>query len=99
MPRLSLLCASGHHPVQRRFIKALHLWLAFPQQRHTECRCECKLDGMAGNACELPVEQTCINQCSGRGACYLGFCKCFDGWYGHACHRQSGASSAAGSAR
>ncbi|CAK0774152.1 hypothetical protein CVIRNUC_004140 [Coccomyxa viridis] len=58
-------------------------------------RCECKLDGMAGNACELPVEQTCINQCSGRGACYLGFCKCFDGWYGHACHRQSGASSAA----
>ena len=73
--------------------------LAFSQERHTEYRCECKLDGMAGNACELPVEQTCINQCSGRGACYLGFCKCFDGWYGHACHRQSGASSAAGSAR
>lgn len=53
------------------------------------CRCDCKLDGMGGDDCEVPLEQTCINQCSGRGTCYLGFCKCFDGWYGHACHRHS----------
>ena len=44
---------------------------------------------MGGDHCEVPLEQTCINQCSGRGTCYLGFCKCFDGWYGHACHRRS----------
>ena len=44
---------------------------------------------MGGDLCEIPLEQTCINQCSGRGTCYLGFCKCFPGWYGHACHRRS----------
>ena len=56
---------------------------------YLRCRCECKLDGMGGDYCEVPLEQTCINQCSGRGTCYLGFCKCFDGWYGHACQRRS----------
>ncbi len=48
-------------------------------------RCHCDLDGLGGDFCEAPLEQTCMNQCSGRGACYLGFCKCHAGWYGHDC--------------
>ena len=30
----------------------------------------------------------CANQCSGRGDCWLGFCRCHPGWWGHDCaHR------------
>jgi hypothetical protein len=25
--------------------------------------------------------------CGGHGACYLGYCVCYDGWYGNACQR------------
>merc|ERR1711871_1386123 len=25
--------------------------------------------------------------CGGNGACYLGYCVCYDGWYGNACQR------------
>eukprot|EP00955_Chlamydomonas_euryale_P073121 361620-Chlamydomonas_euryale.AAC.2 len=30
----------------------------------------------------------CPNQCSGRGECREGFCKCDDGWYGTDCARR-----------
>lgn len=33
----------------------------------------------------MVIERTCANQCSGRGECLSGFCKCADGWYGHDC--------------
>uniref|UniRef100_A0A7S0VHX0 EGF-like domain-containing protein n=1 Tax=Polytomella parva TaxID=51329 RepID=A0A7S0VHX0_9CHLO len=47
--------------------------------------CPCRLDGLDGMFCEIVTEQTCPNQCSGRGECNLGFCKCYDGYYGHDC--------------
>lgn len=48
-------------------------------------RCGCFLDGMGGDYCDQPHEQFCINQCSEQGVCYLGFCKCDPGWFGHDC--------------
>ncbi len=44
-----------------------------------------RLDGLLGTLCDEPVEQTCVNQCSGHGECRLGFCKCHPGWYGTDC--------------
>lgn len=37
--------------------------------------CDCKYDGLWGRFCEVPVQSTCINQCSGRGHCRGGFCQ------------------------
>jgi len=31
----------------------------------------------------------CINNCSNRGDCYYGFCKCYDGYYGEDCSNTS----------
>ncbi|BDA44352.1 hypothetical protein COCOBI_05-5360 [Coccomyxa sp. Obi] len=60
-------------------------------------RCECFLDGMGGDYCDQPHEQTCINQCSGHGTCYLGFCKCDPGYFGHDCaNRAAGVPASAG---
>lgn len=50
--------------------------------------CPCNIDGLGGPTCDMPVEMFCVNQCSGRGDCYLGFCKCHEGWFGHDCSRQ-----------
>lgn len=50
-------------------------------------KCPCLVDGLAGKGCNVPVEHTCINQCSGHGECNLGFCKCYEGWYGTDCSR------------
>jgi hypothetical protein len=47
--------------------------------------CECFLDGLLGDLCEIPVEHFCANQCSGHGECYLGWCQCHKGYYGHDC--------------
>ena len=33
-----------------------------------------------------------MNQCNGRGTCYLGFCRCDEGWYGHDCALQRAAA-------
>ena len=57
-------------------------------QQACACRCRCDLDGLGGDLCDQPLEQTCMNQCSGHGNCYLGFCKCDEGWYGHDCARR-----------
>ncbi|KAK9909083.1 hypothetical protein WJX75_006916 [Coccomyxa subellipsoidea] len=48
-------------------------------------RCTCLIDGVAGPTCDEPTEMVCPNQCSGRGECWFGFCRCHDGWYGHDC--------------
>lgn len=47
--------------------------------------CPCHLDGFGGPTCDLVHEQFCANQCGGRGDCYLGWCKCDKGWFGHDC--------------
>ncbi|KAG2424765.1 hypothetical protein HXX76_014189 [Chlamydomonas incerta] len=49
--------------------------------------CPCRHDGMIGALCNIAVEQFCPNQCSGRGECDQGFCRCHKGWYGHDCSR------------
>ena len=46
--------------------------------------CQCYEDA-AGRRCELPVESFCLNQCSGRGACERGYCRCDVGWAGEDC--------------
>ena len=38
--------------------------------------------------CEKQLPVFCINQCSGRGECNLGFCHCHEGWYGSDCSRK-----------
>lgn len=43
------------------------------------------IDGLTGPNCDIVIERTCANQCSARGECQSGFCKCADGWYGHDC--------------
>ena len=55
---------------------------------HAACRCHCVTDGAAGPYCDMPTEMACNNQCSGHGDCWLGFCQCHAGYWGHDCaHR------------
>ena len=49
------------------------------------CRCPCFIDGLGGPTCDTRYEMTCANQCNGHGECYLGFCQCHVGYYGHDC--------------
>ncbi|KAH1258127.1 putative glucuronosyltransferase [Glycine max] len=55
--------------------------------------CECQYDGLGGWFCEVSVQSTCINQCSGHGHCRGGFCQCDNGWYGVDCSTPSVMSS------
>ncbi|PSS21155.1 Glucuronosyltransferase 47 A [Actinidia chinensis var. chinensis] len=41
--------------------------------------CDCKYDCLWGRFCEVPVQCTCINQCSGHGYCRSGFCQKHNG--------------------
>ncbi len=50
--------------------------------------CGCAIDSLTGPLCEAPKEAFCVAQCSGRGACDLGFCRCREGWYGSDCSRK-----------
>jgi hypothetical protein len=52
----------------------------------------CNIDGAVGLYCEIPTEMYCPNQCSGRGVCYYGFCKCEEGWHGTDCSIPTAAS-------
>ncbi|XP_043711978.1 uncharacterized protein LOC122660809 [Telopea speciosissima] len=55
--------------------------------------CDCKYDGLWGRFCEIPVQCTCLNQCSGHGHCRGGYCQCNSGWYGTDCSIPSVLSS------
>ncbi|GFR49991.1 hypothetical protein Agub_g12137 [Astrephomene gubernaculifera] len=55
--------------------------------------CPCRIDGRIGALCNIPVEQFCPNQCSGRGECDQGFCRCHAGWYGSDCSRRRAGAS------
>ena len=57
-----------------------------------ECRCD--LDGSGGPGCNLRSEMFCLNQCSGRGHCNLGFCVCDPGWWGLDCAHAASAEAA-----
>lgn len=57
-------------------------WCESPSPNHS---CPCLLDGLHGPTCEERVENFCPNQCSGHGECYLGWCHCHDGFFGHDC--------------
>ena len=52
---------------------------------NTTCSCGEARDGISGAFCDIPVEQFCVNQCSGRGECIQGFCMCNKGWFGQDC--------------
>ncbi|GBF92598.1 hypothetical protein Rsub_05212 [Raphidocelis subcapitata] len=52
-------------------------------------RCDCSVDGYAGPTCEDRTEAFCPNQCSGRGECERGWCRCARGWYGADCARRA----------
>ena len=48
-----------------------------------------------GGGCEIATDGTV---CGGRGTCHLGYCVCYDGYYGNSCDRnveESGATCAA----
>uniref|UniRef100_A0A1J3DH65 Putative glucuronoxylan glucuronosyltransferase F8H n=1 Tax=Noccaea caerulescens TaxID=107243 RepID=A0A1J3DH65_NOCCA len=47
--------------------------------------CDCKYDCLWGRFCEVPVQCTCVNQCSRHGKCRGGFCQCDKGWFGTDC--------------
>jgi hypothetical protein len=51
-------------------------------------RCPCRIDGVVGEWCNIKVEMFCSNQCSGHGSCNMGFCKCYEGWYGNDCSKR-----------
>eukprot|EP00201_Polytomella_parva_P016605 CAMPEP_0175065286 /NCGR_PEP_ID=MMETSP0052_2-20121109/15834_1 /TAXON_ID=51329 ORGANISM="Polytomella parva, Strain SAG 63-3" /NCGR_SAMPLE_ID=MMETSP0052_2 /ASSEMBLY_ACC=CAM_ASM_000194 /LENGTH=538 /DNA_ID=CAMNT_0016331791 /DNA_START=174 /DNA_END=1787 /DNA_ORIENTATION=- len=57
------------------------------QNADPEIQCGCSFDGFGGPLCETRHEMTCPGQCSGRGECDLGFCRCDPGWYGTDCSR------------
>mmetsp|Transcript_13903 Transcript_13903/g.42397 ORF Transcript_13903/g.42397 Transcript_13903/m.42397 type:complete len:751 (-) Transcript_13903:639-2891(-) len=46
------------------------------------CRC---IPGYRGPMCEKQVAVYCVNNCSGRGACELGFCACRPPFFGVDC--------------
>lgn len=46
--------------------------------------CDCKYDCLWGRFCEVPVQCTCVNQCSGHGKCRGGFCQVI---YTSHCHK------------
>ena len=48
---------------------------AYAQKAEFKEECDCKYDGLWGQFCEMPVQSTCINQCSMNGHCRGGFCE------------------------
>ncbi|KAG2444185.1 hypothetical protein HYH02_009123 [Chlamydomonas schloesseri] len=48
----------------------------------------CGMDMFVGPKCDIPIEPFCPGACSGHGTCYLGYCNCDEGYYGHDCARR-----------
>lgn len=46
-------------------------WCMADRPKH---HCSCDFDGWGGEFCDVPYEQTCLNQCNGHGECLAGFC-------------------------
>jgi len=65
------------------------------KQREQVTACGCRLDGSDGAGCNNKTESVCPNQCSGRGSCRLGFCRCDAGWWGMDCAHAATSSAAA----
>ncbi|RMZ55166.1 hypothetical protein APUTEX25_005444 [Auxenochlorella protothecoides] len=64
---------------------------------HPAGRCDCYQDGISGATCETIYEHTCVNQCNGHGECYIGYCQCHKGWFGHDCaYRMEGVEDSPG---
>lgn len=55
------------------------------QSDNPQVVCPCIEDGVTGLLCDQVRENFCVNQCSGRGQCDKGFCKCDLGYYGQDC--------------
>ncbi|KAG2455017.1 hypothetical protein HYH02_000842 [Chlamydomonas schloesseri] len=48
----------------------------------------CGMDGLWGRTCDEPIQMFCPGGCAGHGRCYLGYCICDEGYYGHDCARR-----------
>lgn len=84
--------ASGGGGMHYDLIYGPHGWCTSKQPL---VRCDCVLDGFAGPTCEARTEAFCPNQCSGRGDCERGWCRCRAGWYGLDCARATKEAAAA----
>lgn len=70
------------HAVDNELIWGPEGWCEAENPKH---KCPCVIDGLTGPNCDIVIERACANQCSARGECLSGFCKCAYGWYGHDC--------------
>ncbi|GAX85634.1 hypothetical protein CEUSTIGMA_g13049.t1 [Chlamydomonas eustigma] len=55
------------------------------EAEESDFQCPCRIDGVFGFYCNITVEHSCLNQCSGHGECIYGYCKCHDGYFGYEC--------------
>ena len=65
-------------------------WCDAEPGQHTGVRCKCYDGQDSTRLCEAVAPATteatfCLNQCSGRGACLSGYCRCEPGSYGADC--------------
>ncbi|KAG2501891.1 hypothetical protein HYH03_000389 [Edaphochlamys debaryana] len=60
------------------------------QQSTIQCSCHQEIATPCDGS--VPMEQTCLNQCSGHGDCHMGYCRCLEGWYGSDCSRKKAGS-------
>ena len=55
--------------------------VAMPPARGIQC--PCIYDGTANSSlyCSVRTKQFCLNDCSARGQCDMGFCRCDEGFF------------------
>jgi hypothetical protein len=60
-------------------------------------RCPCIYDGTTNSSmyCSVRTKQFCLNDCSGRGQCDMGFCLCDDGYFDVDCSQHVHATPSA----
>ncbi|KXZ45471.1 hypothetical protein GPECTOR_54g212 [Gonium pectorale] len=61
-------------------------WCVRPNDPPHETACKC-LGFFKGKMCEEPLNEHCYQNCSGRGTCSGGWCKCDPGYWGLGCTR------------